>query len=99
MVVFEKYLVVFGGYNSHLRNCSYYNDTYLFNLETEQWEEMKWKTDNVDPSPRSACQLSLCRKNNSIVMYGGFSKDKEKEKGIVHTDMFSLKQYGLLNLK
>ena len=100
MVVHKKHLVIFGGYYDNLRNCRYYNDTYLFNLETEKWEEIKWTTTGlVDiPPPRSACQLSLCGKNNSIIMYGGFSKEKlkkEKEKGIVHTDMYSLSHDGI----
>lgn len=95
MVVLKKHLVIFGGYYDNLRNCRFYNDTYLFNLETEQWEEMKWSATGMveAPSPRSACQLSLCGKNNSIVLYGGFSKEKlkkEKEKAIVHSDMFVL---------
>lgn len=49
---------------------------------------------NEQPSPRSACQLSVCSKNNSVVLYGGFSKEKQKkkdkEKGTIHTDMFVL---------
>lgn len=77
-------------------NCRFYNDVHLFNLETNQWEEVKFSAMglNDQPSPRSACQLSVCSKTNSIVMYGGFSKEKQKkkdkEKGIVHSDMFVL---------
>lgn len=96
MAVLKKHLVVFGGYYDNLRNCRFYNDCYLFNLETSQWEEMKFSTIGLteQPSPRSACQLSVCSKTNSILLYGGFSKEKQKkkdkEKGIVHTDMFVL---------
>lgn len=95
MVVMKKYLVVFGGYYDNLRNCRFYNDTYLFNLETERWEEMSWKSNGLVecPSVRSACQLSVCGKNNTIVLYGGFSKEmlkKGREKAIVHSDMFVL---------
>lgn len=95
MVVMKKYLVIFGGYYDNLRNCRFYNDTYLFNLETERWDEMKWTSTGLTdcPAPRSACQLTLCAKNNTIVMYGGFSKEKlkkERERGIVHSDMYVL---------
>ncbi len=37
--------------------------------------------------------MSVCAKNNSVIVYGGFSKEKlkkEKEKGITHSDMFVL---------
>jgi hypothetical protein len=70
---------------------------YAFNLETNQWDEMKFSNLNDQPSPRSACQLSVCAKNNSIVMYGGFSKEKlkkEKEKGITYSDMYVLQSEG-----
>lgn len=97
MVVLKKYLVLFGGFYDNLRNCRFYNDTYLFNLETNQWETMTFSANNDPPSPRSACQLSVCSKNNTIVLYGGFSKEKTKkdrEKGIVHTDMYVLSHEG-----
>ena len=69
----------------------------MFNLETLKWEEMKFSAIGLSeiPLPRSACQLSVCGKTNSIVLYGGFSKEKlkkEKEKGIIHSDMFVLQQ-------
>ncbi len=86
MVVLKKYLVIFGGYYDNLRNCRFFNDVYLFNLETQQWDEIKFTSTGLidQPSPRSACQMAVCAKNNSIVVYGGFSKEKlkkEKEKG------------------
>ncbi len=95
MVVLKKHLVVFGGYYDNLRNCKFYNDTHLFNLETNQWEEMKFSTTGLSdqPSARSACQLSVCSKNNSILLYGGFAKEKlkkEKEKAIIYSDMYVL---------
>ncbi|RNA43852.1 kelch domain-containing 4 [Brachionus plicatilis] len=93
MAVLKKHLVLFGGYYDNLRNCKFYNDTFLFNLETNQWEEMKFTASNDPPSPRSACQLNVCAKNNTVVIYGGFSKEKlkkDREKGIVHSDMYVL---------
>ena len=100
MAVLKKHLVVFGGYYDNLRSCRFYNDTYLFNLDTLQWEEMKFTSTGLieQPSPRSACQLSVCAKNNSIIVYGGFNKEKlkkEKEKAITHSDMFTLQYEGI----
>jgi hypothetical protein len=65
----------------------------LFNLETNQWEEVTFSAANDPPLPRSACQLGVCSKTNTIVMFGGFSKEKlkkDREKAIVHTDMYVL---------
>ena len=95
MVLVKKYLVIFGGYYDNLRNCKFYNDTYLFNLETMKWEEMKFSSTGLNgaPTPRSACQLCVCNKTNNIILYGGFSKEKlkkDKEKGVIHSDMFVL---------
>jgi hypothetical protein len=45
------------------------------------------------PSPRSACQLSVCNKNNTIILYGGFNKEKlkkDREKAICKSDMYVL---------
>jgi hypothetical protein len=95
MALLKKFLIVFGGYYDNLRNCKFYNDTHLFNLETNQWEEIKFSTTGlIDiPCPRSACHFITCNKNNNVIVYGGFSKEKlkkDKEKGIVHSDMFVL---------
>jgi hypothetical protein len=52
------------------------------------------KFSSVDaPSPRSACHFIPCAKNNSVIVFGGFTKEKlkkEKEKGIIHSDMYIL---------
>ena len=95
MTVLKKYLIVFGGYYDNLRNCRFYNDTHLFNMDTNQWEVIKFSANGLleQPSPRSACHLIPCAKNNTVLVYGGFSKEKlkkEREKGIVHSDMFVL---------
>lgn len=93
MTIYKKYLVVFGGFHDNLRDCRYFNDTYVFNLDTFQWQELKFSSTNELPSPRSACQLSVASKNNAVIVYGGYSKEKlkkDQERGIVHTDMFSL---------
>ena len=52
---------------------------------------------NSAPSPRSACHFFPNNKNNTIIVYGGFSKEKlkkDKEKAVVHSDMFVLSHEG-----
>ena len=83
--------------NNCLGSCKYFNDTFVFNLELNQWQELKFSLNEL-PSPRSACQLVLSSKSNAVIVYGGFSKEKlkkDKEKGIVHSDMFALSLEGI----
>lgn len=40
MVLFRKCLIVFGGFHDNLRQCKYYNDVYMFNLETRVWTKI-----------------------------------------------------------
>ena len=99
VIIFQVVRVVSCIYSGLCRNCRYFNDTYLFNLETNQWEEMKFSSSGLSegPSQRSACQMGVCNKTNTILVYGGFSKAKGKqdtEKGVVHTDMFTLSYEG-----
>ncbi|KAK2575754.1 hypothetical protein KPH14_003644 [Odynerus spinipes] len=89
MVHMKKKLVVFGGFYDNLRECKYYNDVHIFNLETYTWHKIEC-TGNL-PAPRSGCiMLPISEK---LLVYGGYSKEKVKtgvEKGQIHTDMFLL---------
>ena len=40
MVSFRKSLVVFGGFHDNLRECKYYNDVHVFNLDTRTWTKV-----------------------------------------------------------
>jgi len=93
MAVFKnRYLVVFGGFHDNLRECKYFNDLHAFDLETRSWAKLS--TVGPEPSPRSACQF-FPTGDGRLVVFGGYCKmkvKKEREKGVVHQDMFLLSQ-------
>jgi len=92
MVVYKKWLIVFGGFHDNLRESKYFNDLYAFDLENRVWSKLS--TTGNGPSPRSACQL-FTSKDSRLVVYGGYCKEKGKkghEKGVTHQDMFLLSQ-------
>lgn len=91
MVYMKKQLIVFGGFHDNLRGDSkYFNDAYIFDLETYTWQKIEPL--GILPAPRSGCIL-LPTADNKLVVYGGYSKEKVKkdiERGRVHSDMFLL---------
>ncbi|KAG8562527.1 hypothetical protein GDO81_015710 [Engystomops pustulosus] len=91
MVYTKRQLIVFGGFHESARDYIYYNDVYIFNLDSFTWAKIS--PSGTSPSPRSGCQLTTTQ-DGSIVVYGGYSKQRVKkdvDKGTVHTDMFLLK--------
>ncbi|XP_078172204.1 galactose oxidase/kelch repeat superfamily protein [Carex rostrata] len=93
MILYKHKLIVFGGFYDTLREVRYYNDLHVFDLDHYKWEEIKPRPGALWPSPRSGFQLFVFQ--DLIYMYGGYSKEvnadkKGSEKGIVHSDMWSL---------
>ncbi|XP_043671954.1 kelch domain-containing protein 4 [Vespula pensylvanica] len=89
MIHMKKKLIVFGGFYDNLRDYKYYNDIYMFNLETYTWHKIEC-TGNP-PAPRSGC--IMLPTSEKLLVYGGYSKEKIKagvDKGQIHTDMFLL---------
>ncbi|XP_036149791.1 kelch domain-containing protein 4 isoform X2 [Monomorium pharaonis] len=93
MVHMKKQLIVFGGFNDNLRlDYKYYNDVYIFYLETYTWQKIE--PIGSAPAPRSGCIL-LPTPDHKVLMYGGYSKEKVKknvDRGCIHDDMFLLTQ-------
>ncbi|KMZ57336.1 Kelch domain-containing protein 4 [Zostera marina] len=93
MVLYKHKIIVFGGFYDTLREVRYYNDLFVFDLDLFKWQEIKPKLGCMWPTPRSAFQLSVFQ--DEILLYGGYSKvvssaTNSSEKGIVHSDMWSL---------
>lgn len=89
MIYMKKKLIVFGGFYDNLRECKYYNDIHIFNLETYTWHKIE--CNGNPPVPRSGCIMLPI--SDKLLVYGGYSKEKVKagvERGQIHTDMFLL---------
>ncbi|CAO2609676.1 Kelch domain-containing protein 4 [Lemmus lemmus] len=74
-----------------IRDYIYYSDVYTFSLDTFQWSKLS--PSGPGPTPRSGCLMAVTPQG-SIVVYGGYSKQRVKkdvDKGTQHSDMFLLK--------
>ncbi|XP_057437616.1 uncharacterized protein LOC130729794 [Lotus japonicus] len=93
MVLYKHKIILFGGFYDTLREVRYYNDLFVFDLDQFKWQEIKPKPGAMWPTGRSGFQLFVYQ--DDIFLYGGYSKDvssdkNASEKGIVHSDMWSL---------
>ncbi|KAK4256985.1 hypothetical protein QN277_006635 [Acacia crassicarpa] len=93
MVLYKHKIIVFGGFYDTLREVRYYNDLFVFDLDQFKWQEIKPNLGVMWPSGRSGFQLFVYQ--DEIFLYGGYSKEVSSdknisEKGIVHSDMWSL---------
>lgn len=93
MVLYKHKIIIFGGFYDTLREVRYYNDLHVFDLDQFKWQEIKSRPGCLWPSPRSGFQLFVYQ--DEIFLYGGYFKevlsDKNgSEKGIVHSDMWTL---------
>ncbi|KAI8926755.1 hypothetical protein BC831DRAFT_455314 [Entophlyctis helioformis] len=90
MTLWKHYIVLFGGFFDNVTTTKYYDDTWLFDTL-----EFKWiKLDIPEPRPpsRSGCQLFT--HNDTVCLFGGYSKVFVKGKkpvGVVHSDVWVLK--------
>ncbi|KAE9467513.1 hypothetical protein C3L33_00577, partial [Rhododendron williamsianum] len=93
LVLYKHKIVVFGGFYDTLREVRYFNDLHIFDLDHFKWQEIKPTPGCMWPSARSGFQLFVHQ--DEIFLYGGYSKEvssekSDSEKGIVHSDMWSL---------
>lgn len=93
MVLYKHKIIVFGGFYDTLREVRYLNDLHVFDLDQFKWQEIKPRPGCMRPSPRSGFQLAVYQ--DEILLYGGYFKEvssdkNSSEKGVVHSDMWSL---------
>ncbi|KAK7411051.1 hypothetical protein VNO78_02404 [Psophocarpus tetragonolobus] len=93
MVLYKHKIILFGGFYDTLREVRYYNDLFVFDLDQFKWQEIKPKPGAMWPTGRSGFQLFVYQ--DDIFLYGGYSKEvssdkNNSEKGVVHSDMWSL---------
>lgn len=90
MVVAKKKLFVFGGFHDNNQVYRYFNDLFVFSLESYTWLEVT--VGGSLPSPRSGCCM-VAGQDGKILVWGGFSKTAVKkgvDRGVSHADMFAL---------
>ncbi|GFS88950.1 kelch domain-containing protein 4 [Nephila pilipes] len=90
MTVRHKQIVIFGGFRETIHDYKYYNDLYVFDLETYTWNKIE--AVGKIPSFRSGC-LFTSLVDGRMLLYGGYTKEKVKkdaDKGISHSDMYYL---------
>lgn len=91
MIALKKKLYVFGGFYDTGMSYKYYNDVWVFSMETYQWQEIS-TSGAIKPAPRSAGCMAATP-DGKILIWGGYSKTsvkKEIDRGVTHSDMFSL---------
>lgn len=72
-VVWKNYMILFGGFfEANKETPRWYNDVYVFNLQTETWLDVPHSKLAVRPEPRSACNAAVI--GDDVVIHGGFSK-------------------------
>ncbi|XP_042487342.1 kelch domain-containing protein 4, partial [Macadamia integrifolia] len=83
---------IIDGFIFTLSVCRYFNDLHVFDLDQFKWQEIKPTPGCMWPSARSGFQFFVYQ--DEILLYGGYSKEvsdkNSSEKGIVHSDMWSL---------
>lgn len=91
MIAMKKKLFVFGGFYDTGVSYKYFNDVWMFSLETYQWQQLN-VSGPIAPVPRSAGCMAPTP-DGKILVFGGYSKTavkKEIDRGITHSDMFAL---------
>jgi N-acetylneuraminic acid mutarotase len=72
-VTWKHFMILFGGFYEALRDTPrWYNDVYVFNLQTESWMDVPHSKLTARPEPRSACNAAVI--GDQMIVHGGFSK-------------------------
>ncbi|PRP84219.1 putative kelch repeat protein [Planoprotostelium fungivorum] len=92
MVRYKNKMILFGGFYDTLTETKYFNDLFVYDLDTSKWTKSDFKSWDQVPHARSGHQMAI--HENTLFLYGGYSKEKSTKyseaKGMVHTDMWSL---------
>lgn len=91
MVAIKKKLFVFGGFYDSGISYTYFNDVWMFSMETYTWHEIKCEG-VIKPAPRSAGCMAATP-DGKLLVWGGYSRTsvkKDIDRGVTHSDMFVL---------
>ncbi len=95
MIYFKRKLYVFGGFYDNHADIKYFDDMYVFDLDTQEWSSIKPANKSIPwPTARSGFGFITHEGSASAVMCGGYSTQLKKkgqldEKSNVHCDMWS----------
>lgn len=92
MVASKKRLFIFGGFHDNNQSYQYFNDIHCFSLESYEWLKIEMASTSIAPAVRSGCCIAAAP-DGKIFVWGGYSRTsmkKDLDRGITHTDMFSL---------
>jgi N-acetylneuraminic acid mutarotase len=74
MVLYKGQIILFGGFFDASKEVKYYNDVWVYTIETLKWECLTLsRSGNNGPSPRGGCQLALHPESSTLFVIGGYS--------------------------
>ena len=104
MVVWRSYIVLFGGFYEAKKEQHWFNDLYFFSLKDFKWTKIVYKPLAQVPRVRSGTQMVVNTADDTLFLYGGFSKEKlatvqeGKKEGHTHDDLWILDMKPALGL-
>lgn len=73
MITYKNIIVMFGGFYDTGKTTRYYNDVWVFDLDSLTWENKQNALGSTGPSPRGGSQLALHAEKATIYVIGGYS--------------------------
>ncbi|KAJ3014268.1 UNVERIFIED_CONTAM: hypothetical protein HDU68_000358 [Siphonaria sp. JEL0065] len=90
MVLWKHYIILYGGFYDAGNETRYLDDLHVFDTV-----ECKWITvECSEPKPTKRSGHNLIVSGDTLVLYGGYTKEVMKGKvarGIIHTDLWTIK--------
>lgn len=89
MVLHKKKIYLFGGFHDNDQTFKYFNDVYVFSLETYLWTKIE--VQGMGPTARSGGCIAAG--DDKLFVWGGYTKSNDKkdaQRGTTHADFFVL---------
>eukprot|EP01048_Picozoa_sp_COSAG05_P022102 COSAG05_NODE_4292_length_1579_cov_1.325676_1_plen_279_part_10 len=93
MLTHGNRLILFGGFSDFVRESKYYNDLFVFDIDTVMWSEVKYGASGaMRPQPRSGFQWLMLpdgvsisggggsSSSNKALLFGGYCKQMKHKK-------------------
>lgn len=77
------------GFYDTIAETKYFNDLHILDLDTLKWSKLEKTSTDIAPRPRSGFHMAVFE--NTLFVYGGYSKEKTnaygEAKGVIHSGM------------